>query len=456
MSWAEEELKNTDLGDRRRTERLVKIVADLVAQPSESVPQASRDDAAMQGIYDFWSNRRIEPQSILSGHRARTVERCQEHKTVLAIQDTTELDFSTHPKTRGLGPISNAEATGLKVHITLCSSDAGVPLGILHETVWSREKARRGTGYRDRKAAIEEKESYRWLEHQTESQQLIPESVEMITVTDREGDIYELFAQPRRPHSEFLIRAAQNRNTKKDAYSEEVMPLFEAIRQTPCQGHQTLELQRTPRRKPRQATLSVRYATLWLQPPQNQSSRLNAIAVQVVLAEEEHPPEGEKAVSWLLLTTLPVDSFESACQCLRRYSLRWQIERLNFTLKSGCRLEELQLETAERLERALMTYSIVAWRLLWLTYEARVNPEASVETVLEKHEWQSLYCMVHQSRHLPPEPLSVSQSVRWIAKLGGFLGRKGDGDPGVKTLWRGFQRLNDIAATWQYLGGLSG
>lgn len=102
-----------------------------------------------------------------------------------------------------------------------------------------------------------------------------------------------------------------------------------------------------------------------------------------------------------------------------------------------------------------MTYSIVAWRLLWLTYEARVNPEASIDTVLETHEWQSLYCMVHQSRHLPPEPPSVWQCVRWIAQLGGFLGRKGDGDPGVKTLWRGFQRLNDMAATWQYLGGLS-
>ncbi|MEM0978996.1 MAG: hypothetical protein AAGH78_01850 [Cyanobacteria bacterium P01_H01_bin.58] len=123
-----------------------------------------------------------------------------------------------------------------------------------------------------------------------------------------------MFAQPRRAKSEFLIRAAQNHNRKKDAYAEEVTPLFEAIRQTPFQGHQILELQRTPKRKPRQATLSVRYATLWLQPPQTQSSRLNAIAVQVVPAEEEQPPEGEKAVSWLLLTTLPVNSFEDACQ----------------------------------------------------------------------------------------------------------------------------------------------
>lgn len=281
---------------------------------------------------------------------------------MLTIQDTTELDFSTHRTTRGLGPISDASATGLKVHLTLCSSDAGVPLGILQETVWAREKTRRGAGYRARQTAIAEKESYRWLEHQEASQQLIPKSVEVITITDREGDIYDLFAQPRRPRSEFLIRAAQNRNTKRDAYSEEVQPLFEAIRQQPCQGQKTLELQRTPKRTPRHATLSVRYVTLWLQPPQShaQTDSFNAIAVQVVLAEEEHPPAGEKAISWLLLTTLPVNDFDDACRCLERYSYRWLIERYNFTLKSGCRLEALQLESADRLERALATYSIVA------------------------------------------------------------------------------------------------
>lgn len=279
-----------------------------------------------------------------------------------------------------------------------------MPLGILHETIWAREKARRGAGYRERKAAIATKESYGWLEHQEASQHLIPESVEVITVTDREEGIYDLFAQPRRAKSEFLIRAAQNRNTKKDAYAEEVTPLFEAIRQQPCQGQQTLELQRTPKRKPRMATLSVRFGTFWLQPPQGHpSSDLAAIAVQIVLAEEEHPPTGEKAVSWLLLTTVPVTSFEEACQCLKRYEFRWLIERYNYVLQSGCRLEELQLESSDRLERALTTYSIVAWRLLWLTYEARVNPDSPVTTVLEAHEWQALYCTIHKSPKLPPE-----------------------------------------------------
>lgn len=372
MNWVEEKLKCADLDDRRHNQRLVKIMEDLIVQPNASVSQARRDNTAMQGMYEFWANPLMPPKSILDSHTARTIERCGKHTTVLSIQDTTELDFSKHKGVRGLGPIGHPAANGLKVHIALCSSDDGLPLGILHETLWVQEKNRHSSGYQQRKAAIKGKERYRWLEHQEISQRLIPETVQMITITDREGDIYELFARLRRPKSEFLIRAVQNRSTKTDAFAAEVIPLFEAIRSSPCQGYRTLELKRTPKRGPRLATLSVRFATLWLQSPQYhpQATSLPAIAVQVILAEEKHPPKGEKAISWLLLTTLPVNTFEDACQCLKRYNFRWLIEHYSYVLQSVCRVEAGQLESADRLEQALATYAIVAWRLLWLTSEA--------------------------------------------------------------------------------------
>jgi hypothetical protein len=166
---------------------------------------------------------------------------------------------------------------------------------------------------------------------------------------------------------------------------------------------------------------------------------------------EEVPPSGEKAISWLLLTTLEVRDFEQASRCLRWYSYRWLIERYHYTLKSGCRLEQLQLETADRLERALATYAIVAWRLLWLTYEARTHPTKSIEAILPAHYWQALYCHIHQTTILPQEPPSLANCVRWIARLGGFLGRKSDGEPGVKTLWLGLQRVHDMASIWQLM-----
>ncbi len=452
MNWVAEELKNADLGDKRRNKRLITIVEDLSAQPNESVTQASRDAAAVQGVYEFWANPRIKAEAILAAHVSSTTERIKGHETILAIQDTTELDFSNHKSKTGMGPLSNPQAKGLKVHTVLSASTEGVPLGVLHQKVWPREKVKSGANNQKRRQAIENKESQRWLSSLDITQNLVPTETDVITVADREADIYELFALAKQRNSEFLIRAAQNRNTKLDAFCAEVVPLFEAIRQTPVLGEFTLELQRTPRRNARSATLSVRVTKLWLQPPGHLQSQLTqAIEVHVILAVEEHPPAGSKPISWLLLTTLDVKDFSKACQCLKWYSYRWLIERYHYCLKSGCRIEELQLENGERIQRALATYAIVAWRLLWLTYLARKNPERTVEGILEPNEWQALYCKIHKTNKPPLEVPSLGECVRWIAQLGGFLGRKGDGDPGIQTLWRGLQRLHDIADTWQLL-----
>ncbi len=239
MSWASEELSGADLGDRRRNKRLVAIVEDLVAQPNESVPQASRDNAAMQGTYEFWANRRIEASSIISAHTSSTIERIKEHKVVLAIQDKTELDLGNRRRTRGIGAISNQAAKGLHLHSVLAVSESGVPLGLLEHKVWARAKLRKGKGVQKRKRAIAEKESQRWLDSLEASQNLIPPKISVITIADREADIYELFAHPRREGSHLLIRAAQNRRVKKS--SGETEKLFEALRSVePC-GEKRLE-----------------------------------------------------------------------------------------------------------------------------------------------------------------------------------------------------------------------
>lgn len=452
MSWASEELEFADLGDKRRNQRLVKIVEDLAAAPNASIPQAVRDNAALQGLYDFWRNPRVEAKEILAAHTAKTIERVTEHSLVLAVQDTTEWDFTAHRSKQGMGSLSNPSAKGLKGHSVLCVSPEGVPLGLLHQQVWARVSLRRGKGYRERKRAIEDKESGRWLSSLEQTQQLIPGEVGVVTIADREADIYDLFALPRREGSEFLIRANHDRSVKlKDG--EEVESLFNSVTEAPICGQLTLELQRTPKRKARSATLTVRVATVFLQPPKHRRKSENClpIKVQAILAVEENPPIGEKAVCWLLLTTLSVSNWEQACQCLLWYSYRWLIERFHYVLKSGCHLEELQLETADRIQRAIATYGIVAWRLLWLTYSARVNPDKEAEGILSTHEWQALYCTIHKTPIPPDSSPTLSECVRWIAQLGGFLGRKSDGEPGVKTLWRGIQRLNDLAAMWQML-----
>ena len=449
MSWAEEELSRANLGDKRRNKRLVKIVSDLASQPNESVPQASSDTASMQATYEFWANRRIKASEIIEAHTTATIERIKEHKVVLAIQDKTELDLGNRRRTRGIGAIGNQAAKGLHLHTVLAVSESGVPLGLLEEKMWAREKARKGKGVKERSRKIVEKESYRWLESLENSQNLIPPEISLITIADREADLYELFAHPRREGSHLLIRAAQNRRVKKG--SGETEKLFEALKSVKACGSKTLELQRTPRRKARLATLTVRFTTLELQPPKGKEEIQSGIVIQAVLAEEENPPPGEKAVSWLLLTTLSVLNYADACDCLEKYAYRWLIERYHYVLKSGCRVEELQLETAERIEKAIFTYAIVAWRLLWLTYEARKNPEQKIDRVLDEQEWKVLYLATAKNKVLPTSAPTLREGVRKIASLGGFLGRKGDGEPGVKTLWRGWQRLKDMVIGWQLM-----
>jgi hypothetical protein len=422
----------------------------LAAQPTASIPEASEDWAEAKAIYRFWDNSKVSAIGILEGYQSQVQERIAQQKVVLSIQDTTDLSFVHHPSktgAKGFGLLSGQDyLLGLKVHSTLAVSEHGVPLGILDQEVWARPPEEKGKAKQRRQRSLKEKESVRWLRSQVASELGMAEGVTMITVADAEADIYELMALERSESVHLLRRANHNRRVEHPSQY-----LKAAIAEVPVAATTTVEVSAKEGHPPRQATLSVRYQSLPILPPRNRpgSAQLSPLTIQVIWAHEEHPPQGVEPISWLLLTTLNVTSFEQACQCLRWYALRWLIERFHYVLKSGCRIEQLQLETSERIQRALATYLIVAWRLLWLTYEARVNPEQSCEVALEPFEWQALFCHVHRSTTPPTQPPSLAQAVLWIARLGGFLARRHDGFPGVKTLWRGLRRLHDIAATWQ-------
>ena len=334
-SWAGEELKYAALPDKRLNQRLIKVVENLARQPYASIPQASGDWANTKATYNLWKSARVEAEDIIEAHRKQTAQRASKEKIILAIQDTSDFNFTHHQgkkEEQGFGmTCAQQYVRGLKVHSLMASTTQGVP------------------------SPINRRKSF-----------------------------------------------------------------------------------------------------------QNQSVTLN-----VIFALEEHPNPEAKPIQWLLLTTLEIDNFESAVRYIRWYTYRWLIERYHYVLKSGCRIEQLQLKTAERIEKALATYSIVAWRLCavahrhcqrqcriavgdWLTYQSRQNPDLPGDTILEQYEWQSLYCHF-QGFPLSAEPPSIKQAVIWIAQLGGFLARRHDGFPGVKTLWRGLQRLHDIASTWKLL-----
>lgn len=442
--WASVELQQASLGDARRNKRLIRIVEDLTAQPASSVPQACGNIAATSAAYDFWNSPYFQPSDIRNAHIASTIERIKEHEVILAIQDTTNIDLTDHPATRGLGYLDHRESSGLKVHSTLAATINGVPLGIINQQVWARVPENLGIAKKRRQRETSEKESQRWLDAYTATQQLTPKKIQVVTMGDSEADIFDLFSLERSENSHLLIRGTHNRKVDHCAKY-----LHQAIRQIePC-GTLTVEVKRSPEHSARKATLSLRFTTLEIQVPLHhiRRSQLEPVKLQVILADEENPPTGVSRISWLLLTSLEVNNFDDAERCVRWYTYRWLIERYHYVLKSGCGIEKLQLETARRIHMALATFSIVAWRLLWLTYEARFNPDTPCDTVLEACEWQSLCATINKNPIPPQKPPSLREAVRMIATLGGFLGRKGDGEPGVKTIWRGLRRLHDISAT---------
>jgi len=418
-------------------------------QPSGPINQACEDWADTKAAYRFFDNDKVTPERIRAPHHRRTVERMVPHKQVLAVQDTTFLNYTHHPQTEELGAIGNKRQRqhGFGMHSTLAMTTQGMPLGLLTQAFFTRpedEPAHRPEECR--KLPIEEKESYRWLQAFEQTLALAPPAMEIITVCDCEADIYEMFAFAQKREAPLLVRASCDRVL----LDNEVRKLWLKVENQPPAGQLTVHITGNDKRKARQATVSVRFATVTLKPPWRPNGlKLSPVTLNAILVrEKDPPPDMDEPIEWLLLTNTPVASFDQAHQVIRWYCCRWQIEVFHKVLKSGCRVEHCRLQTADRLYNFIALMSIIAWRLHWMTYINRCQPDLPCTAILTTIEWEALCMRIRKSTELPDTVPTVRQAVRWIAQLGGFLGRKSDGEPGVTTLWRGWLRLQDIATTW--------
>jgi Transposase Tn5 dimerisation domain/Transposase DNA-binding len=449
VGWAEAEMQTLDLGDPRRNRRVIRIIEQFAANPGASIPKACETSADMKATYRALSAEEVRADEIRTAHARATIERTRGLKRVLLLQDTSSADFSTRPGIAGLGTLENRRLRGFLLHSGLVVTPEGLPLGILHQDVWSRPEEELGKKNTRRARPTEEKESFRWLEMVDAAESLLPLDLEVWVIGDREADIYDLFAMLRRPSLELVVRVTQNRKVE----SADGTSLYEAVERAPVLGKVKIAVPRSRKRKGRKAKLEVRACSLKLEPPLHHLDRKECpnVAVSVVhVREKGTTPEGEEPIDWMIITTLPVRNLAEALEIIEAYAQRWKVERYHYVLKSGCRLEDLQLESADRIERALAIYNVVAWRLLYTTYVARLEPDLPCTAVLEEDEWQALF-IVGAARALPQKPPSVREAVRMIARLGGFLGRKGDGEPGVQVLWTGLRRLMDFTLAFRRL-----
>lgn len=450
--WAAEEFGEADLGDRRLDKRLVTLARDFWAQPQSNIPQACKKRSAMKAAYRFFENESVTMEKLLIPHYQATLARIRATPpVVLAVQDTTELNYATHPKTEGLGPVSTNKngAVGLFVHDTLAITPQGVPLGLIDVQCWARDITEFGKRELRHSLPIEEKESNKWLvsyEAASNVQRQCP-AIMVVSVGDRESDVYELFVKARDTHNgaHLLVRARQSRKL-----AEEHENLWETLRQKSPASVTEVIIPRHGDRPARNASLEVRFMKAVLSPPPDKR-KLGNVTLWVVTAREINAPKGMEPVEWLLHTTKVVADTADALEVLGWYSRRWGIEVYHRTLKSGCKIERRQLGSADKLEACLAIDMVIAWRIYYLTKMGRETPDVSCTVFFDDYEWKALVTHVNHTAVLPEKPPRLREAVRMVASLGGFIGRNGDGEPGTQTTWLGLQCLDGISLMFKYM-----
>ena len=453
VEWVTQEFARADLRDRRLDRRLLKTAEHLAKSPCSPINEACGNWASTQAAYRLFNNPKASVSGILKPHREATAARMAGcGGVVLVMQDTVFFSYGTHVKTRGLGPVGKSNAAhdrGLIMHNALAFTTSGVPLGILSQSIWARREIP-AEDYQEKierlqVTAIEEKESSKWLLALTETMARTPAGVAVVTVADRESDFFEFLTQARELRAKFLIRARTDRKLVPED-SAGCVRMLEALSDAPALGSMTVEVPGNGRRKARTARIEVRIAEVAIQPPPRRghakaSGSGEPVLVTVIGATEPSPPAGSASISWVLLTNLPVKHFESAAEKVRWYGQRWGIETWHKVLKSGCKVEDCLLEEAERLKRYLTLFSIIGVRLMQVAYLARVEPDLPATEVFSAVEIQVLHLRVTRALPPPAHAPTLREAVRLLGRLGGHLGRKGDGEPGVLVLWRGWMRL---------------
>jgi IS4 transposase len=331
-------------------------------------------------------------------------------------------------------------------------------LGVVEAQCWSRDPSQPNKNAARKQTKCAEKQSGWWVRSYQRACELAKEvpDTKVVSVADREGDIYEVFVawqEAEGPRASWVIRACQDRSLpeKEPGPGKRYRKLWAQVATGEVLGRITFRVPRQKQRAAREVSQTLQACQVELKPPARRGEKLPVVRIWAVLAREEHPPAGQEPLEWLLLTSEPVETQTAAEQIVDWYLARWQIEVFFRVLKSGCKIEQLSLREADRLECVIALYLIVAWRVLWVTALGRLGPEVPADVVFAEEEWKSVWMVVKHSKP-PPAPPPLGEFVRMVASLGGYLGRKGDGPPGPQTLWTGMQSMIHYAICWLAFG----
>ncbi len=447
--WAKREFSSIDLGDQRLNKRFKRVSQKMFEKPMSSINAVCSTWSDTKAAYRLFDNEKVASEEILAAHRAETLKRIEEEEVVYAIQDTTYLNYHPHRARTDMGIIESKSRPlrGLIAHNVLMLSKDEVPLGLFHQKIYARlPKEKRSKWYlKD----LKDKESYRWLEAVEVLSQNLPKTTKCVVIADREADIHDLYQICFDKGFDFVIRAYRNRTvgTKSKRWEDkEDTYLFDYLEKQKVESKVALEIYDSKLNTERVAHLNMRFSKVSCPAPWRMDwsikRKIPNLEMFVVELREHHPPKGATRIHWRILTSLPVFSEQEALEVVKIYKKRWNIETYHKVLKSGCRVEECRLVKRENLTKFLTLCSVIAWRLFWITKVSRSKPTQPCTIAFSSEEWKAIYKFTNKTRKLPDKTPNLCEVVRWMAQIGGFLGRKSDGEPGIITVWRGWQQLN--------------
>jgi hypothetical protein len=439
-----EDFSGIDFGDRRRDNRFISILNNISSQPGSSIPRQNGNWYDVKATYEFYKNEQVSQSELKKALMNYGVKQVDNEMKLLIAHDISNISFNDL-QAEGLGYLDNKDGRGIMCYSSLAITTEGLPLSLLYQHTWIRPLEELGKSAKRKVRNFEDKESYRWFEGMTQVNNLVSNAVHKIHIADREADIYELFFHAYEENTDLLIRARHNRKVAGES------PLWDLVAEQRKMASITLEIPNPNGKKPINVKAEVRCQPVKVFRPTNSENQYESVVLNAIEIREK-PTKGikkEDILHWKLLTTLEVQSVNDVLQYVKYYTYRWLIERFHYVLKSGTKIEELQLSQATSLQKAITVYSIAAFRIMQLAYTARQYPNVTCEVILTSTQWKTLYMLIHRKNEIPIQPPTLYQAVMWIGKLGGHLGRKSDGPPGLKTIWLGYQKLSNASTLYE-------
>lgn len=452
-NWLNKELFGINFWDKRLNHRFLEVAQFFARNPNSILKQVIEDRNNLKAAYRLFDNPKITPKLILEPHVIATKQRISEEGKVLAIMDTTDIAFTSQTEREGMGPLGGFSQfiQGFQLHSAYVVSMSGQPLGFLSAETLVREK-KETPG--NRKIPAKNRESFKWITGLKEIVDNTPEGSTCVILADRESDFYDFLNESTKLDARFCIRARWNRKLESDD-----LKLFDYLNTLPIASEKVIDVSRkntvTKKIEKVRSKVQITYSKIEISPPEKPTTpdgyKHKPVICWAVQIKESEPLENFEALGWVLLTNVEVLNLKDAEEKIEWYEKRPKVEEFHKILKSGCHIEECQLQTKERVERLLAILIIIAWRIGWLTSINRIIPEEKCDLILSETEWKTLYCLRYKTKTPPTKPYTIKEAVLMLAGLGGYLNRKTDPPPGVVVMWRGWKKLSVAIEMWEIM-----